>query len=220
MVACEKMNNARMHVQAKLACTETIRPKGKLRLESAKRPKSHNYNWGTGSSSTSQWQQHSSHADTSTDQAVTGFMETHNKFINRLAPVGGQPTRQPPVTPITPITPVPLLEPETLVVQQQSPPVLSGIVYFYGKGVDQTGQAHFVRSVDWTGPRQAELPAFRDVLNVHHQKDDWNGEHWNKQVGPHVAVAVADVKWLVTVMIIHQSFVDEGVGNVTRKTGS
>ena len=41
----------------------------------------------------------------------------------------------------------------------------------------------------------------------------------NNQVGPHVAVAVADVQWLVTMMFVRQSFVVEGVGNVTRRAG-
>ena len=34
-----------------------------------------------------------------------------------------------------------------------------------------------------------------------------------KQDGPHVAVAVTDVQWLITIMSIHPSFVVDSVGN-------
>ena len=113
-----------MHCQAKLACTEKTNSKDKLRWNPPNVPKTDSHSWGTGSGSNSQWHQRSSHEDTSTDQAVTVFMETHNKVVNKLAPVGDQTTMQPPVIPIapvTPITPKPFLEPETPAVQEQSP---------------------------------------------------------------------------------------------------
>ena len=83
----------------------------------------------------------------------------------------------------TPITP--FLEPETPAVPQKIPqplPSFTGTVYFVGKGYDQTGEVYFVRTTDWTGPRQAELPPIRHVLKIQDHKENWAGEHW-KQPG-------------------------------------
>ena len=74
----------------------------------------------------------------------------------------------PSVTPVVPVVSGRFLEPESPIVvqqpppeppivvqqppitEQQSPSTFTGSVYHYGKMVDQTGKAHFVRTPSWT----------------------------------------------------------------------
>ena len=112
---------------------------------------------------------------------------SHNKLVSNLVPVGVQSSVQPPVTPnmpsITPTTPGTksrFLDPESPNIEQQPSTTFTGAVYFFGQVIDQTGQVHFVRSPTWTGLRKAELPQVRDVIKVHKQTGEWNGEHWDQ----------------------------------------